>query len=110
MKLLFDENLSPRLVQTLADVFPGSAHVHRIGLGSEADSVVWEYARTNRFIIVSKDSDFHERSVLQGYPPKVVWIRRGNCSAKQIEMLLRNRVGDIQRLEQDPDAAYLVLL
>lgn len=108
MKLLLDENLSPRLVQALADVFPGS--VHRIGLGSEADTVVWDYARTNRFIIVSKDSDFHERSVLQGYPPKVVWIRRGNCSVKHIEMLLRNRVDEIRRLEQDPDAAYLILL
>ncbi|MGQ0593805.1 MAG: DUF5615 family PIN-like protein [Gammaproteobacteria bacterium] len=109
MKLLFDENLSPRLVTLLNDVFPQSAHVDRAGLGSAPDSSVWEYARANGYLIVSKDSDFHERSLLHGYPPKVVWIKRGNCSTRQIEALLRQAVGNILAMADDPQFAFLIL-
>lgn len=68
MKLLFDENLSPKLVQRLSSIFPESIHVDRVGLGSEDDNDVWDYARISEFTIVSKDSDFHEKSLLKGYP------------------------------------------
>ncbi len=71
MKLLFDENLSPHLAEALADVYPDSAHVHQCRLGSSDDLVIWEYAKSNGFAIVSKDSDFQERSVLQGYHPRL---------------------------------------
>ena len=74
MKLLFDENLSPRLVPALADLFPESAHVDRLSMGGEPDPVIWEYAKRHGYVLVSKDSDFHERSLLYGHPPKVVWI------------------------------------
>jgi predicted nuclease of predicted toxin-antitoxin system len=110
MKLLFDENLSPRLVSALGDLFPGSAHVDRLGMGGEPDSVIWEYAKRLGFILVSKDSDFHERSLLCGHPPKVIWIRRGNCSVRHIELILRNKVADIERLNADDDLTYLILL
>lgn len=110
MKLLFDENLSPRLVTALSDLFPESAHVDRLGLGSKPDSVIWEYAKTHGYVLVSKDSDFHERSLLYGYPPKVVWIRRRNCSVRQIELILRSKASDIERLEADREMTYLILL
>lgn len=110
MKLLFDENLSPKLVAALADVFPDSAHVDRVGLGSANDSTVWEYARQHGFTLVSKDSDFHEKSLLHGYPPKVIWIKRGNCANKQIEMLLRNKAEQINAMINDSEAAFLILL
>lgn len=110
MKLLFDENLSPRLPTLLDDVFPQSAHVDRVGLGSASDSSVWEYAKANGYLIVSKDSDFHESSLLNGYPPKVVWIRRGNCSTRQVETLLRHSGADIQAMANDPQIAFLILL
>ncbi|MDO8291193.1 MAG: DUF5615 family PIN-like protein [Parvibaculum sp.] len=71
MTLLFDENLSPKLVIALADQFPGSCHVDRVGLGSEDDNSVWKYAQQNNLTLVSKDSDFQEKSLLYGYPPKV---------------------------------------
>ncbi|MCF6190799.1 MAG: DUF5615 family PIN-like protein [Cocleimonas sp.] len=109
MKLLFDENLTPKLVQRLAETFPDSAHVDRVGLGSEQDDDIWKYAKINKFTIVSKDSDFHEKSLLKGYPPKVVWIRRGNCSIKQIEEILRSHVQDIEKLDADNDKAFLIL-
>ena len=110
MKLLFDENLSPRLVPALADLFPDSAHVDLLGMGGEPDPVIWEYAKYHGFVLVSKDSDFHERSLLYGHPPKVVWIRRGNCSVRHIEMILRNKAADIERLKVDDELTYLILL
>ncbi|MGH8116275.1 MAG: DUF5615 family PIN-like protein [Rhodanobacteraceae bacterium] len=70
MKLLFDENLSPKLAMALADLFPDSTHVHRVGLGSAPDTEVWVFARTHGFTLVSKGSDFHELSLLRGYPPR----------------------------------------
>lgn len=110
MKLLFDENLSPKLVAALADLFPDSQHVDRIGLGGATDNEVWEHAHQHGFTLVSKDSDFHEKSVLHGYPPKVVWIKRGNCTNKQIEMILRNKAEQIKALLNDPETAFLILL
>ena len=71
MKLLFDQNLSHKLVLRLADLFPKSVHVREVGLKEAGDLIVWEYARNNG-LVVSKDSDFHQRSFLYGYPPKVV--------------------------------------
>jgi len=110
MKLLFDENLSPRLVAALGDIFPESAHVDRLGMGGEPDPIIWEYAKQHGYTLVSKDSDFHERSLLYGHPPKVVWIRRGNCSARHIELILRNKAAEIERLNNDDTLTYLVLL
>ncbi|MBZ5546083.1 MAG: DUF5615 family PIN-like protein, partial [Acidobacteriia bacterium] len=80
MKLLFDQNLSPRLVQALASVYPDSVHVRDCGLQHADDESVWEFAGRNGFTIVSKDSDFRQRSFLFGFPPKVIWVRLGNCS------------------------------
>lgn len=91
MKLLLDENLSPRLVESLSDLYPGSEHVENIGLGGAGDIDVWSYAKAHRFAIVSKDSDFAERSVLENEPPKVIWVRLGNCSTKDVEGLLRSQ-------------------
>jgi predicted nuclease of predicted toxin-antitoxin system len=89
VKLLFDENLSHRLVNLLADLFPDSVHLRDIGLKAADDIDVWNYAKTDDFIIVSKDSDMHDRSFLFGYPPKAIRIRLGNCSTSDVEKLLR---------------------
>ena len=90
MKLLLDENLSPRLVDALKDVYPESQHVSGVELGGAEDSAVWQYAKRYGFAIVSKDSDFAERSVLESGPPKVIWIRLGNCTTREIEVQLRS--------------------
>lgn len=108
MKLLFDENLSPRLVDSLATLFPDSAHVHSVGLGRKSDEDVWTHARTHGFAIVSKDADFHQRSLVFGPPPKLVWIRRGNCSTEVVEDILRRAHSDIEDFGRD-DAAFLIL-
>jgi predicted nuclease of predicted toxin-antitoxin system len=109
MKLLFDENLSPKLVRLLADIFPDSTHVREIGLKSANDPLVWEYAQSNEFIIISKDSDMHQRSLFFGYPPKVIWVRLGNCSTRDIEKLLRKHFNAIETFEKDAHASFLSL-
>jgi predicted nuclease of predicted toxin-antitoxin system len=109
MKLLFDENLSHKLVLLLDDLFPDSVHVRGIGLKAADDPVVWEYARHNDLMIVSKDSDMHQRSFVFGYPPKVVWVRPGNCSTSDVERLLRNHFDSIKVFYEDTNASFLSL-
>lgn len=109
MKLLLDENLPPDLVQALSQEYPGSAHVRHLGLQSATDQAVWERARTDGYTLVSKDSDFRQMSFLFGAPPKVVWIRLGNCSTADILTLLRNRRPALQSFWEDPEPAFLVL-
>ncbi|MGM0575655.1 MAG: DUF5615 family PIN-like protein [Myxococcota bacterium] len=109
MKLLFDQNLSPRLVRALEEVFPGSDHVRNVGLGAADDETIWRHAADNGFAIVSKDADFHQMSFLYGPPPKVVWLRVGNCSTDAFEARLRARAADIARFGQAPEAAFVVI-
>ena len=109
MKLLFDQNLSHTLVVRLADVFPDSVHVRQVGLETADDQVVWEYAKGKELIIVSKDSDMHQRSFLFGAPPKVVWVRLGNCSTSDVESVLRLHVDALKTFESDPFASFLSL-
>jgi predicted nuclease of predicted toxin-antitoxin system len=109
VKLLFDENLSHHLVELLTDCYPESGHVRLVGLGRVDDSVVWDYAAAHGLTIVSKDSDFHQRSLVFGPPPKVAWVQLGNCSTSEIEDVLRRHVSDLERLERDPAAAFLIL-
>ena len=89
MKLLFDENVSPSLAQTLADAFPGCSHVRNAGLRGAEDRQVWDCAHKEGFAIASKDTDFCERSYVEGAPPKVVWLDVGNAGTEAIEGLLR---------------------
>lgn len=80
MKLLFDENVSPRLVAALMHDYPGSAHVRDVELRGAADARIWSYAHAQGFAIVSKDTDFRDRSFLEGAPPQVVWLDVGNAA------------------------------
>ncbi|MCF7802108.1 MAG: DUF5615 family PIN-like protein [Candidatus Marinimicrobia bacterium] len=109
MKLLFDQNLSYRLVAALAAHFPESQHVRDIGLAVASDSDIWDYAKSHNFAIVSKDSDFHQRSLTFGPPPKVIWIQRGNCSTDDIIAILRTHVEDIQSFGESTETAFLEL-
>lgn len=107
MKLLLDQNLSDRLVRGLRGEYPNSSHVRLVGL--ERADEVWSYAREHGFAILSKDSDFHQRSLLYGHPPKVVWVRKGNCSTSDIEQSLKSHLEDLEAFDRDPDASFLIL-
>ncbi len=109
MKLLLDQNLPPRLCPLLADLFPGSVHVRDVAMSAASDEEIWEYAKTNDCIIVSKDSDFQARSLLYGSPPKSIWLRVGNCDVKTIERLLRRHSATICTFAQDPVSSHLMI-
>jgi|SRR5438128_1654744 len=109
MKLLFDQNLSPRLPRLLADLYPDSAHIRELGMRDATDTEIWEYAKSNGFAIVSKDSDFQARSLVYDHPPKVIWLRVGNCPVKPIEDLLRNQSVAIHTFNLDSAKSLLVL-
>ena len=109
MRLLFDQNLSPRLVFLLADLYPGSTHVREVGLRDADDFVIWRYALEQEYVIVSKDSDFHQLSFVHGHPPKAVWLRVGNGATAVIAALLRRHRETLQQFDADPEASFLVL-
>ncbi len=109
MRLLFDQNLSPRLVSALADQYPESIHVRDVGLHSASDESDWAYAAEHGLMIISKDSDFRQRSFLSGHPPKIVWIRLGNCSTREIDTLLRMHQDDLIAFNYDKEGSFLAL-
>lgn len=109
MKLLFDENLSPKLPKLLSLQFPGSIHVRDCGLKGFSDETIWEYARDHGYTIVSKDSDFYQRSVLYGHPPKLVWLRIGNCTRTGLVTLIEDSREEISRFIADPFESVLPL-
>ena len=109
LKLLFDQNLAPRLVARLVDLFPDFEHVRDAGLAVADDKAVWEHAKAGGLAIVSKDADFRQLSFLHGSPPKVVWPRVGNRSTSHIEAILRAHAADLEAFDADPVASMLVL-
>ena len=109
MSLLFDQNLSPRLPALLAAEFPNAQHVRSIGMAAAHDQDVWDYAASHDLIIVSKDADFQHRSLLYGWPPKVIWLRIGNKPTSAVTELLKNRRLEVQTFKADPLAALLAL-
>jgi len=108
MKLLFDENLSPKLTGLLEKQFPGSVHVSGCGLKGQSDQAVWEHARDNGFTLVSKDGDFYQRILLVGAPPKLVWLCLGNCTRDQLFDLVLKHEQDILTLEGAPEAVLIL--
>lgn len=109
MKLLFDENLSPRLAQTLAGEYPGSAHVGGAGLLGADDGQIWSHARTHGFAVASKDTDFRERSFVEGHPPKVIWLDVGNAGTTAIANLLRRERQRVEAFEKQKETSMLIL-
>ena len=109
MKLLYDHNLSPKLIRRLADLFPNLDHLFPLRLHEADDSAIWEYAKANAFVIVSKDSDFSDRSVLYGHPPKVIRLHLGNCTTDNVETLLRTHSDLISDFEKDQQRGCLHL-
>jgi len=108
VKLLFDQNLSPSLVDSLADIYPESVHVQSGGLDRADDTAVWDFARLQNLVIVTKDADFQERSLIAGAPPKVIWIRRGNCSTSDIQTILRRHSDEALQLMQGDEVALVL--
>jgi predicted nuclease of predicted toxin-antitoxin system len=109
MKLLLDHNLSFKLVDYLPNQFKGSSHVHLLDHSNADDTVIWELAKENNFTIVTKDTDFFDLISLKGYPPKVIWIKRGNCSTREVLEILNENHPRIVDFIGDKDNGILIL-
>jgi predicted nuclease of predicted toxin-antitoxin system len=109
MKLLFDQNLSWRLPNQVKNLYPESQHTRNVALSHADDLEIWDYAKHNGFVIVSKDHDFQQRSLLFGHPPKVILLRVGNCVAGDILELLKSYSKSIHAFEIDDDKSFLAI-
>ena len=109
MKLLVDENLPPRLVHDLADLFPDSAHVGPSGLGSTPDALIWEYAKEHGFAFLTKDKDFANFSLASGAPPKVILLLTGNCSTDEVLSVVRSNGIHLTDFNDDAQRTVLIL-
>ena len=109
MKLLFDQNLSFKLVLAVTSTFPGSQHIHDFELIRASDEAIWSFAAENDFAIVSKNSDFMHRALLRGHPPKFIHLRVGNCPTERIKELLHSRENVIKDFLSDPVESLLTL-
>ncbi|MEM7717332.1 MAG: DUF5615 family PIN-like protein [Cyanobacteria bacterium P01_A01_bin.68] len=84
-------------------------YLFNLKLDTADDYLVWEYASENQFVIVTKDSDFSELSLLRGFPPKVIWIRIGNCKTDEIESLIRSHTKEIENFNNESSLGILIL-
>ena len=91
MRLLFDQNISFRLIKLILDLYPESKQVRELGLENSTDFEIFDYAKRNNFAIVTFDSDFCDLNIIKGYPPKIIWIKTGNTTTKNLENLLRKK-------------------
>ena len=102
MTLLFDQNLSHRLVPALEDIFPGSLHVRLLGMSEADDLTIWDHAKVHSLVVVTQDSDYSDWNKLRGSPPKIVWLRCGNASMHEIHQKIRSAADRIRMMDSSP--------
>ncbi len=110
MNLLFDQNISFRILQPIEPFFPGAEHVREMGLENSTDLQIWEYAKQHHLAIVTFDADFYDFSFLWGPPPKIIWLRTGNKSTKDITNLLISKADLITSFLSDPSMREVACL
>jgi predicted nuclease of predicted toxin-antitoxin system len=106
---LFDQNISPKIVQHLSSEFPGAKQVRHVGLEDASDLQIFEFARQNDFCIVTFDSDFVDLNVVKGIPPKIIWIKTGNLTTKAVAELLNRNIELIRRFLASDQPEHQIL-
>jgi len=101
MKLLFDQNISYRLIKRINENYPNAKQVKELGLENATDNYIFDFAKKNEFSIVTFDSDFCDLSILRGFPPKIIWIRTGNTTTKNLEIILKKKYELISSFMQE---------
>jgi len=107
VKLLLDQNISHRLAKKIESTFPGTEQVKRLGLENKPDKLIWDFAKKEKFTIVTFDSDFYDLSLLYGHPPKLIWIKSGNTTTKNLEKILTARALQIATFLADSEVSCL---
>jgi len=101
--LLFDQNISYRIIPELSDYYPNCRQVREFGLSNAEDVDIWDYARKNNYTIVTFDADFYDISLINGCPPKIVWLRTGNLTTNKLSDLLKKRQKQIVDFCNQPE-------
>ncbi len=107
MKLLFDQNISPKITKLLQEYFPEAKQVRHVGLENASDLAIFDYARKNNFVIVTFDSDYVDLNLVRGIPPKIIWLKTGNLTTTAIAKILLGSTSVIQNFLTSPDIEIL---
>jgi len=110
MKLLFDQNISFRIVGKLQDILPFASQVRLLGLENSTDFEIWDFAKANSYTIITFDTDFYDISLIKGTPPKIIWLRFGNTSTTQLASCIRSNLELIKEFIQNADYKDLACL
>ncbi len=110
MRLLFDQNISYRLIKQILDIFPESKQVRDLGIENHSDKSIWEFARNNDYTIITFDSDFYDFSLVWGHPPKIIWLRIQNQTTGNIEKLIRKHQETIHEFINNGELACLEII
>ncbi len=110
MKLLFDQNISFRVLNKISHVFEEVKQVRILGLENSSDAKTWDFAKDNGYSIVSFDADFFDIASLKGHPPKIIWLRIGNTSTENIAQILINKYNIIEDFISNPANKELACL
>jgi predicted nuclease of predicted toxin-antitoxin system len=106
---LLNENLSPRLINRLNELFPGLTHVRDLGLKRADDIDIWNWAKANEFAIIATDADFVALAERLGWPPKIVHLKQCDHPLRVIEELLRRNAVRMSEFEKDDTLGLLAL-
>ena len=110
MKLLFDQNISPKIVRQVEADFPNSKQVRHVGLEDASDAIIFDYAKKNGYTVVTFDSDFVDLNVIRGIPPKIIWLKTGNLTTKSISNLLRKYMSALHKFIESEEEGILEII
>lgn len=104
MKLLFDQNISPKILKLLPPELSDCQQVRFVDLEDAADFTIFQYARTNNYAVVTFDADFVDLNALHGTPPKIIWLNTGNLTTSNISELIMRNIATLKAyLESETD-------
>ncbi len=103
MKILFDQNISFRVIDKISKNFPEAKQVRELNLENASDLEIWQFAQSNNYTIVTFDADFYDLANLKGHPPKIIWIRAGNTKTDNIAKLFNLKHKHIKDFIDNPD-------
>lgn len=109
MKLLFDQNISFRIIELIQSFFPESKQVQLVELNGATDTKIWNFAKEKDYTIVTFDADFYDLSIVRGFPPKIIWLRTGNIATRKIASLIISRKEIIENFVKNDELACLQL-
>lgn len=110
MKLLFDQNISPKILKKKIWKDVSLQHVRFVGLQDSPDLEIFLFARANGYSIVTFDSDFFDLSLIKGHPPKIIWIRTGNLTTESISKILLKHSQPITEFIQSETGGVLEII